>query len=179
MNKHINPCSSSIASKCYKLVFDSSQNRQTQPLSLIHSDVWGPTPILSCQGFKFYVLFVDDFSRYSWVFPIQHKSDVFQIFVNFRTQIERFTSQNIKILRTDGGSEYLNSTFKNYLTKHGITHQISCPYTLEQNGLAERKHRHIIETTHPLLHTASLPHIYWPDVVNTSVFLKTCYLPLA
>ncbi|KAI0494790.1 hypothetical protein KFK09_024933 [Dendrobium nobile] len=170
MNKQLNSCSSCIASKCHKLVFDNSSNRQTQPLAIIHSDVWGPAPISSNQGFRFYVLFVDDFSRYSWVFPLQYKSDVFHTFVNFKNQIEKLTTNQIKILRTDGGSEYVNASFKQYL-QHGIVHQLSCPYTPEQNGLAERKHRHIIEITRTLLHTATVPHVYWPDAVNTSVFL--------
>ncbi|PKU81159.1 Retrovirus-related Pol polyprotein from transposon TNT 1-94 [Dendrobium catenatum] len=171
MNKHSSHCDSCTAAKCHKIVFPSSPNRQTQPLALIHSDVWGPAPIVSNQGFKFYVIFVDDYTRYTWIFPLRYKSDVFSTFVNFKNQVENFTLQHIKTLRTDGGTEFVNLAFKNYLLTHGITHQLSCPYTPEQNGLSERKHRHIIETARTLLITASMPNVYWPEAVTTSVYL--------
>ncbi|PKU87036.1 Retrovirus-related Pol polyprotein from transposon TNT 1-94 [Dendrobium catenatum] len=171
MNKHCAPCESCSAAKCHKLVFQNSNNRRKNPLDLIHSDVWGPAPVISNQGFKFYVIFVDDYTRYTWIYPLRFKSDVFHTFVNFKNQIENLTSQRIKKIRTDGGTEYVNSSFQNYLLTHGISHQISCPYTPEQNGLTERKHRHIIETTRTLLLTASMPTVFWPEAVTTAVYL--------
>ncbi|KAI0509952.1 hypothetical protein KFK09_010552 [Dendrobium nobile] len=171
INKSRVNCTFCNASKCHKQVFEFSCHRQNMPLAMIHSDVWGPAPVTSSQGYRFYVIFVDDFSRYTWIFPLQHKSDVFHTFVNFKTYIERFTNNKIKILRTDGGAEFVNLNFKNYLRSQGILHQLSCPYTPEQNGLAERKHRHIIETTRTMLLTASVPYVYWPDATITSVYL--------
>ncbi|KAI0520009.1 hypothetical protein KFK09_007474 [Dendrobium nobile] len=99
------------------------------------------------------------------------KYDVYDIFSSFKKQVEKYTSRAIKMLRTDGGAEYTNTRFKSLLQAHGIAHQISCPYTPEQNGVAERKHRHIIETSLTLLNNASIPYDHWPEAVLTSVFL--------
>ncbi|PKU67006.1 Retrovirus-related Pol polyprotein from transposon TNT 1-94 [Dendrobium catenatum] len=171
INKFSVSCSSCKESKSHKLVFEKSLNNTNAILDLVHSDVWGPAPVTSNQGFRYYVLFVDDFSRFSWIFPMQTKYEVFTIFTVFRAQIEKYTSKSIKMIRTDGGTEYVNHNFKHYLQTNGIAHQISCLYTPEQNGVSERKHRHIIETTRTLLHTAAVPYCYWPEAVLTSIYL--------
>ncbi|KAI0498967.1 hypothetical protein KFK09_019866 [Dendrobium nobile] len=119
----------------------------------------------------YYVIFIDDHTIFSWIFPIRQKSEVLAIFENFKPYIENLTSSKIKCLRTDGGGEFVNNSFTRFLQQHGIAHQISCPYTPEQNGVAERKHRHIIETTRSLLLTASVPYIHWPDAVLTATYL--------
>ncbi|PKU66914.1 Retrovirus-related Pol polyprotein from transposon TNT 1-94 [Dendrobium catenatum] len=164
-------CMSCKSSKGHKLSFDKSATRHVSLLSLIHSDVWGPAPVVSIQGFRYYVIFVDDYSRFTWIFPLKQKSEVTDVFINFKKKIETYTSHTIKSLRTDGGMEFMNKSFQQFLIKHGITHQVSCPYTPEQNGVSERKHRHIIETTRTLLHAASIPYYHWPDAALTSVYL--------
>ncbi|PKU83464.1 Retrovirus-related Pol polyprotein from transposon TNT 1-94 [Dendrobium catenatum] len=164
-------CSSCQQAKAHKLVFPNSITRHSSILSLIHCDVWGPAPVPSVQGYRYYVLFVDDYSRFSWLFPMKFKSEVYNIFVLFKNQIEKYSSQTIKCLRSDGGTEFLNHDFKSFLRNNGIAHQVSCPYTPEQNGVAERKHRHIIETTRTLLTTASVPFKFWPDAALTAVYL--------
>ncbi|PKU70162.1 Retrovirus-related Pol polyprotein from transposon TNT 1-94 [Dendrobium catenatum] len=169
--KNVSVCEHCIASKGHKLIFSHTASRSLTPLQLIHTDVWGPSPVSSHQGFLYYVAFIDDFSKFTWVFPIHNKSDVFFQFVQFKTQVEKQTNYQIKCLRSDGGKEYLNSTFANFLNQHGIQHQTSCPYTPEQNGSAERKHRHLIEMTRTLLHTASMPYTFWPDAVLTASYI--------
>ncbi|PKU65158.1 Retrovirus-related Pol polyprotein from transposon TNT 1-94 [Dendrobium catenatum] len=166
-----NICNSCNACKSHKLEFPRSINRKNSPLALLHSDVWGPSPVQSQQGFLYYLLILDDYSRYAWVFPFSHKTEVSQIFINFITFIEKYTKHQVQAVRTDGGTEFVNHKFQSFLTSKGIQHQRSCPYTPEQNGAAERKHRHIIDTTRTLLHTASMPLTYWPDAVLTAVYL--------
>ncbi|PKU74273.1 Retrovirus-related Pol polyprotein from transposon TNT 1-94 [Dendrobium catenatum] len=164
-------CNSCMSCKGHKLVFDNSVSRTSSPLELVHSDVWGPSPIQSHQGFSYYVIFVDDFSRFTWLFPILHKSDVTNIFISFTNFIERQTSLKLKTIRTDGGGEFLNNAFQNFTKTAGIRHQYSCAYTPQQNGVAERKHRHIISTTRTLLHTAALPMTFWLEAAQTAVYL--------
>ncbi|PKU70166.1 Retrovirus-related Pol polyprotein from transposon TNT 1-94 [Dendrobium catenatum] len=164
-------CSFCNSSKCHKNVFDKIERSTQSLLSLIHSDVWGPAPVESNQGFRYYVIFVDDYSRFTWLFPLKTKSEVFDTFIHFKSQVENYTSRKIKILRTDGRTEFVNNSFSSFLKHHGIIHQLSCPYTPEQNGVVERKHRHIIETTRTLLATASVPYKYWADAVTTAVYL--------
>lgn len=70
-------------------MFPMSVSRHNVPFALIHADVWGPAPKVSAQGYKYYVIFVDDFSRFTWIFPIRQKSDVFPLFIDFKTNIEK------------------------------------------------------------------------------------------
>ncbi|KAI0523953.1 hypothetical protein KFK09_003317 [Dendrobium nobile] len=98
------------------------------------------------------------------------KSEVTQIFINFTKFIKRQTNRKIKAIRMDGGGEYINQQFQTFTKNTGILHQTSCPYTPEQNGLAEPKHRHIVETTRTLLQTAHLPHSFWLDAAITATY---------
>ena len=129
-----------------------------KPLQLVRTDVWGPAPIPSISGFRYYVLFVDDFSRYSWLYPLYNKSDVYDVFISFKTKVENLLEHKIKILRSDGGGEFPSSLFEKSLSEYGITHQMSCPHTIEQNVVFERQHKNIVETgltllahAHPIL----------------------------
>lgn len=110
--------------KSCKLSFSSSETITTSPLKVVHSDVWGPSPILSVCGFRYYVVFVDDFSNYTWMFPIHCKLDVYSVFLAFKLQAENLLSSKIKHLRSDGGGEYIRAKFQNFLRDNGIIHQI-------------------------------------------------------
>lgn len=97
------------------------------------------------------MLFIDDFSRFTWIYPRQYKSEVFSKFLVFKAYVENLFNTTLKVFRTDGGGEYNSKVFSYYLTQHGIVHQSCCPYTPSQNGVAERKHRHLVETAIALL----------------------------
>jgi Integrase core domain len=105
-------------------------------LELIHSDIWGLSPIISSHGYKYYIFFIDDYSHLTWIYFMKHKSEVCHIFSLFKVQVEIFLEKNIMILRTDGGTE-----FKPILHKFPhLIHQEICSYTPQQNGVAERKY---------------------------------------
>lgn len=124
-----------------------------------------------CSGFRFYLLLVDDFSPFSWVYLLKHKSDVHTCFTHFKTHLEHLLSTHIKILITNGGGEFTSTRFKQYLENNGIVHQLSCPYTLEQNNVAERKHGHLIVTTVAMLQTTFMSIKFWAEAVRTTAFL--------
>lgn len=109
--------------------------------------------------------------RYTWLYPLKNKSDFFQCYLEFQALVENFFDRKLKIFQSDGGGEFTSNQFKNHLALCGITHQISCPYTPEQNGLAERKHRHIVETELTLLFHANVPLILWVDALLKAVYL--------
>lgn len=88
------------------LPFTSSETLSKNPLELIHSAVWGPSPILSACGFKYYIVFIDDFSKYTWLFPLEYKSDVYDVFKCFQLQVENLLPCKIKRFQSDGGHEY-------------------------------------------------------------------------
>ena len=149
--------------------FTQSTCPSKSPLDLIHSDLWGPSPLLSHFGFLYYVIFVDDYRRFTWLYHLKRKSNIFSIFLEFKTFVENSFSRKIKAFQSDGGEEFqaLQPLFK----QHGILHRISCPHSPEQNGTAERKHRHIIEATLSLLQMASMPSKYWDEASSTTIYL--------
>jgi histone deacetylase 1/2 len=100
-----------------------------------------------------------------------NKGEVYSIFVHFHTFLVTQFSATLRIFQSDGGGEYISTNFKTYLHTKGIVHQMSCPYTPEQNGPAERKHRHIVETAVTLLQTAHLPNKLWFHACATSIYL--------
>jgi len=115
-------CNSCHINKSHKLPFSVSSIKTTTPLELLFSDVWGPSPITSVNGYKYYLVFVDHFTRYSWIYPLKSKTDVVTIFPNFHSKVETMFSYKVKSLYTDGGTEYI---------------KLSPPYTPEHIGIAE------------------------------------------
>jgi transposase InsO family protein len=162
-------CHACQLGKSHTLPFHLSPTVSTSPLELIFSDVWGPSPFLSINGNKFYVSFIDDFSKFTWLYPITAKSDVISIFQKFQLHVERFFNTKIKSLQSDWGGEF--QKLNPFLARNGIAHRLSCPHTHQQNGSVERKHRHIVETGLSLLANASMPLRYWDEAFTTTCFL--------
>jgi histone deacetylase 1/2 len=161
-------CDSCQRAKSHQLPYDISNKRSTAPLELIHSDVWGPAPT-SAGKFSYYVSFIDDHTKYTWIYLLRQKSDVFAVFRNFQALVERKFRKQIISMQTDWGGEYerLNSFFQHI----GIAHRVSCPHAHQQNGAAERKHRHIVEVGLALLANASMPLKFWDEAFLTSTHL--------
>ena len=155
--------------KIHKSSFLHSTSSYTKPLELIHTDLWGPTSTPSSHGHRYYIHFIDAYSRFTWIYMIKHKSEAFQVFLHFKSQVELQKGHKIKVVQSDWGGEY--RSFTQYLTSNGIIHRISCPYTLEQNRLAEHKHRHIVEHGLALFAQAFLPFKYRDEAFHTNVYL--------
>ncbi|KAG9442993.1 hypothetical protein H6P81_018847 [Aristolochia fimbriata] len=151
------------------LSFNSSDTRASTPFDLIHSDVWGPAPISTTGGSTYYVVFIDDFSRFVWVYLLQSRSAFYTAYDEFSSMVHTQFSKTIKNFRSDSRGEYVSQKFRALLNSHGTQHQLSCSYTPQQNGIAERKHRHFMETTRALLLSSSVPRVFWGEAVLTSV----------
>ncbi|KAM1171421.1 hypothetical protein ACFX2G_022146 [Malus domestica] len=164
-------CSDCAIGKNHKLPFFSSTSSAATSLELLHCDVWGPSPVLSVTGYRFYLLIVDEFTKYTWMFPMKAKSEVFSLFVFFKAYVETLIGNKIKILRSDSGGEFTSSEFNSFLARNGISHQYSCPHTPEQNGCVERKHRHLTETARTLLVSSRVPHKFWVEAFATALYL--------
>lgn len=163
-------CISCGLGKSHQLPFNKVNHCSKSPLELIHADLW-QSSIASNMGFRYYVIFVDDYSRYSWISPLVRKSDTFINFRIFKDFVEQNLGHKIKNFQCDGGKEFNNSIFTTFLQQEGISLRMSCPHTPQQNGVAERKHRHIIEMVRTLLIQSNLPSKFWVDAVFTSIFL--------
>ena len=161
-------CNACQLNKSHKQPFLKSTLTSQRPLQLIYSDVW-TSPIYSIAGFKYYVIFVDHFSKYTWFYPLKKKSDVKPIFIRFKAIVENFLKLSIVTLYTDNGGEYM--ALKDFLAVNGISHLTSPPHTPEHNGFAERRHRHIVETGLTLLTHSSIPSHFWCYAFSTAVYL--------
>jgi transposase InsO family protein len=115
------------------------------------------------------VSFVDDFSRFTLVYLIKFKSEVFQKFQDFQTLVERQFNRKILAVQSDWGGEYRK--LDSFFTKLGIAHHVSCPHAHQQNGVIERKHRHIVEVSLALLSQASMPLKFWDEAMLAAVYL--------
>lgn len=162
-------CSACCLGKVHNLPFSSTLNEYTAPLELVHTDLWGPAHESSTSGYRYYILFVDDFSRYTWVYILKNKSKAFHTFYNFKSQVELQLGHKIKSIQSYWGGEY--RIFVEFLKTNGIHHRISCPGAHQQTGMIERKHRHVVENGLALLAQASIPYQFWGEAFRTSVYL--------
>jgi hypothetical protein len=162
-------CDACQLAKSHQLPYSSSVHHSSSPLDLIFYDVWGPAPT-SVGGYKYYISFIDDFSKFSWIYLMHDRSEAPHIFMQFKTHVERLLDTTIKHVQSDWGGEYrkMHNTFFSTLS---ITYHVSCPHTHQQNESAKRKHRHIVETGLALLAHAHVPLKFWDDA-----FLNATYL---
>lgn len=151
--------------------FSSEGSRAKEKLELVHSDVCGPMEVPSLGGACYFVTFIDDFTGKVFVYLLSNKSEVFKKFKEFKTFVENQLSTTIKIFRTDNGREYLSNDFQTFLKKSGIAHQASVPYTPQQNGLAERMNRTLLERARCMIINASLQKQYWAEAVTTAAYV--------
>ena len=168
-NKYVDAvCDACQQGKSHQLPFSESSRVVTKPLELVFSDVWGHAQT-SVSGHNYYVSFIDAYSWFTWLYLLKRKSDVFNVFLQFQAHVERLLSHKVIHVQSDWGGEYHN--LNAFFNKLGITHRVSCPHTHQQNGVAERKHRHIVETGLALLAHASVPFRFWSDAFSTACFL--------
>ncbi|RDX99335.1 hypothetical protein CR513_17622, partial [Mucuna pruriens] len=145
-------------SKHHRATFSLSNNKSLEPFDLIHSDVWGPASN-SISEAKWFVSFIDDCTR------------VCQIFVDFFRLVKNQFNKSIKRLRSDNGTEFVNLEFSKFLKDNGVVHELTCVNTPQQNGIVERKNRHLLEVARALLFQMSVPNVYWGEAVLTATYL--------
>ena len=121
-------------------------------------------PVPSANGNKYIMTFIDDYTRMCWVYLLKNKSDAFQTFKNFHKWIENDAQSHIGSIRTDNGKEYTSNEFEQYLRQHGIKHQTTVPYNPQQNGVAERMNRTILNMVRSMLFFKNVKIMFWADV---------------
>jgi hypothetical protein len=172
--QHEGICKGCALGKNIKGSFSNSDNRSKEILDLIHSDVCGPMTIASLNGYLYYVLFIDDHSKKTWIYFLKRKDGVLAKFQEFKAQVENLTRRKIKVLRSDNGGEYTSKEFINFCIEAGIKKELTVPYNPQQNGVAERKNRTIIEATKAMIHDQSLPMTLWAEACMTAVYVQNC-----
>lgn len=126
----------------------------------------------SLSGNRYFILFIDDFTRYCWVYFLKHKSEVAQVFMKFKAAVEIEVGCKIKTIRSDNGTEYTSTQFKALCKDAGIKHQLTNVYTPQQNGVSERKNRSLMDMARCLLFEKNLPKTMWAEAVNTAVYIQ-------
>ncbi|PRQ58292.1 putative RNA-directed DNA polymerase [Rosa chinensis] len=165
-------CETCVLAKSHRATYSPSiSNKSVIPFELIHSDVWGPSREPTVSGMRYFVLFIDDCTRLTWVTLLKTKDEVFPAFQTFRTLVQTQYHSTIKVLRSDNGGEYVNHVFQEFFKAHGIVHQTTCPQTPEQNGVSERKNRHLLDMARALLFSAHMPKYLWGDAILASSHL--------
>ena len=137
-------------------------------LELLHMDLFGPPSHDSLGGKKYCLVIVDDFSRYTWVFFFKYKSETQQTVIDFANEVQRKHNATILSIRSDNGTEFKNYTLDEFLSDEGIKHQYSTPYTPQQNGVAERKNRTLMDAARSMLAEFKSPYNFWAEAISTA-----------
>ncbi|KAJ0049052.1 hypothetical protein Pint_16420 [Pistacia integerrima] len=175
---HAFDCHICPLAKQTRMPFTASQNRASAPFTLIHMDVWGPYSQPAHNGHRFFLTLVDDFTRVTWIFLMQHKHETVIHLKTFIALVHTQFSASLKIVRSDNGSEFFNSQCAELFTSLGIIHQSSCVATPQQNGVVERKHRHLLEVARALRIQTHIPIPYWSECILTACYIIN-RLPIA
>jgi Integrase core domain len=126
---------------------------------------------MSKSGFRWYLIFTDDCSRMTWMYLLKTKDEVKRVFKEFVTMVKTQFGKTVKVIRSDNGTEYVNHDLKIFFKNEGIVHETSCVGTPQQNGIAERKNRHILEITRALLIESSVPNRFWENAMSFAIYL--------
>ena len=151
--------------------FSHSTIKTTQPFELIHVDIWGPYTVPTYTKCNFFLTIVDDYSRHTWVHFLKYKSDDVSIMKNFVAYSSTQFQLKIKTVRCDNAKELTEGEILQYYFTQGIVLQKTCVDTPQQNGIVERKHRHLLETARALFFQSKLPISYWNECVLTATHL--------
>ena len=125
--------------------------------------MWGPSPVKSLGGKQYYISFTDDKTRYTQVYLLALKSEAFKAYLSFQAWIKTQHDASVKQLHSDSGGEYLSSEFSTHLNTHGIEQRLTAHDTPQENSVAERLNRTILEKVCAMLHSAQLPKYLWGE----------------
>jgi len=140
--------------------------RASKILQLVHADIYGPINQISNSSKRYLITFIDDFNRKIWVYFLTDKSEAFDTFKIYKAKVEKETRAFIQSLRTDRGGEFTSLKFISFCNENGIYKQLTAPYTPQQNGVAERKNRTIMNMVRSMLSEKRIPKSFWLEVVN-------------
>src|SRR4051812_10294751 len=164
-------CKYCVLGKQSRVQFKTAKHKTEEILDYVHTDLWGPTSVESRTGHRYFVSFVDDYSRKVWVYFLRHKSETFAKFKLWKAEVENQTGRKIKCLRSDNGTEYTDSKFQEFCEQHGIRRHFTVRKTPQQNGVVERMNKTIAERARCLRLNAGLAKKFWADAVSIACFL--------
>ena len=164
-------CEDCVLGKSSKVKFSTGIHNSKGTLDYIHADLWGPAQTASLAGARYFLSLIDDFSRMVWVFSLKSKDKVFDQFKNWKILVETQTNRKVRRLRTNNGLEFCNKDFDDFCTKHGIVRHKTVRHTPQQNRLAERMNRTLIDKVRCMLIHSKLPMSLWAEALDTACFI--------
>ncbi|KAJ9567756.1 hypothetical protein OSB04_003722, partial [Centaurea solstitialis] len=148
-----------------------SQFYSTNLLEIVHTDVCGPFSHEARGGYRYFITFTDDFSRYGYVYLMRHKSESFEKFREYQNEVQNQLDRKINLLWSDRGGEYLSQEFGNHLMECGIVSQITPPYTPQMNGVSERRNRTLLDMVRSMMCRSTLPVSFWGHALETAAHI--------
>lgn len=165
-------CDGCMLGKQRRLSFPAQASyRATQPLQLVHGDLCGPITLATNGGKKYFLLLVDDMSRYMWVILLKSKDEASAAIKKFSAAAELESGHKLKVLRTDRRGEFASTEFVHWCEELGKKRHLKAPYSPQQNGGVERRNQTVVGTARSLLKSMSVPARLWGEAVCTAVYL--------
>ncbi|KAL2252169.1 UNVERIFIED_CONTAM: Retrovirus-related Pol polyprotein from transposon RE1 [Sesamum indicum] len=171
-NEKVNfPCDICPQAKQQRIPFKLSNSHSKACFDLVHMDLWGPYNEPSISNCSYMLTIVDDYSRCTWTYFMHQKSQTFSLIKEFHKMVLTQFEKRIKTVRTDNGLEFINEQCQTFFKEEGIIHQTTCTYTPQQNGVVERKHKHLLQVARSLIFQANLPKLFWIEAILTSTYI--------
>lgn len=165
-------CDGCVVGKQHRLPFPHTATfRAKERLALIHGDLCGPISPTTPGGNKYFMLLVDDCSRFMWIFLLKGKGEAFEVFKRFKKLAESESGERLKCFRTDRGGEFNSAEFKKYCEEKGVKRHFTAPFSPQQNGVVERRNQTVLEMARCIMKSKSVPAEFWGEAVKTSVYV--------
>lgn len=165
-------CEDCVMGKTHRSSFGPVQHFTKGKLDYIHSDLWGsPNVPISLGKSQYFISFIDDWSRKVWIYFLKTKDEAFDKFSEWKKMVELQSERKVKKLRTDNGLEFCNNRFDGFCKQEGIVRHKTCAYTPQQNGVAERLNRSIMNKVRSMLSESGLEQRFWAEAASTAVYL--------
>ena len=165
-------CENCVMGKAKKVSFNVGKHNSEYVLSYVHADLWGSTNVTpSLSSNKYFLSIIDDKTRKVWLYFLRSKDETFDRFCEWKELVENQQNKKVKCLRTDNGLEFCNLKFDAYCKDHGIESYMTCTYTPQQNGVADRMNRTIMEKVRCMLNESGLGEEFWAEAAATAAYL--------
>jgi hypothetical protein len=174
--KHVGQiCDGCLIGKQRRTPFPAEANyRATERLDLVHGDLCGPISPPTHGGKRYFLLLVDDKTRYMWIVLLSRKDEAPAAIKRWQASVEVETRVKLRVLRTDRGGEFTSTEFGEYCADRGVRRHLTAPYSPQQNGVVERRNQSVVGTARCLLKAKGVPNEFWGEAVNTAVHLLNC-----
>ncbi|GJS62986.1 retrotransposon protein, putative, ty1-copia subclass, partial [Tanacetum coccineum] len=164
-------CENCVLGKSHRVSFGVGRHTTQGVIDYVHSDLWGPSQVESLGGKRYFLSIIDDYSRRVWVYILRFKHEAFGKFKEWKQLVENQTGRTVKKLRTDNGLEFCNREFEQLCIESGIARHLTVAGTPQQNGVAERMNRTLMDKVRCLLIQSGLPKTFWAEATCTAAYL--------